>query len=760
MIGTGDGVTAEQDQRLGETRVDEVKRSLDTPLALASLVGERVLVLHEPGRGEAELGLGGHDVDCAVDRIDPMWPLRLSDGWSLCNSIHYDLKGWYWVIERDGNVIALDTIDDPLGLGRDSFRTHLLIGEKSAHASPFVRAAYLTAKRLRKEIHTPGEWSRIGRLAREDPHAFRGVLDTIVGRRLAQLVADAALEGRPPNPMVFDVARRLLRVRRFGSPARLTHAVILGARRYAERLLHPTGFSVLIAGPDGSGKSTLAEALPAACVGVFKRHAAFHWRPGLLPRAGALLGKDPADASTPHGTVARSRGVSLALLGYYWLDFCLGNLIRVFIVRVRAGIAIIERGWWDMSVDPARYRLDVPNAIVRAVGGLTPRQDLALILESSPDVLLARKEEISAEELARQVMSWRHTLPEGIPRLHLDAANPVDQVLQAARGRILQLMEARTVARLGAGWATLPKSGSPRWWIPRGPTRTVRRALAIHHPMTRPGLIAWGAATLFAAAGGFAVLPRGSAPPREVRRKLAPHLPFRSTFAVARANHPGRYTALVVDDRGTSHGVAKVATDRAGEEALEREAAAIRRFGPLLLPPLSAPRILAEGQGLLFLAPVSWRPRQRPWVLDADLARAIGALFRTGVIEGPVGLHGPAHGDFAPWNLLQTPNDAILVDWESAAADLPAFHDVCHWLIQAHALLGHPSSEELLRGLEHGEGWMGAAIRGYAEGAGLDPTDVTAGMISYLQIERPKPRTSRERAAVSARMRLLGALGG
>ena len=74
-----------------------------------------------------------------------MWPLRLSDGWKSCNSIHYDLKGWYWVIERDGNVIALDTIDDPLGLGRDP-SDPLRSVERGRARATILRAADLTAR--------------------------------------------------------------------------------------------------------------------------------------------------------------------------------------------------------------------------------------------------------------------------------------------------------------------------------------------------------------------------------------------------------------------------------------------------------------------------------------------------------------------------------------------------------------------------------------------------------------------------------------
>ena len=256
----------------------------------------------------------------------------------------------------------------------------------------------------------------------------------------------------------------------------------------------------------------------------------FHWRPGLLPRAGAFLGRELADASTPHAVPPRGRSVSLAVLCYYWLDFCLGGLIRIMPLRLRAGIAITERGWWDIAVDPARYRLDVPVPIVRTMGRFVPQYDLALILESSPEVLLGRKAEITSHELRRQTAAWRDVLPRGVPRMHLDASQPPARVLQEAHEKITEAMENRAVARLATGWVTLPSSDTPRWWIPRGPTATTRSAMAIHHPMTRRARLTWEAAGFIAAGGGFRLLPRGSAPPEDVRRKLAAHLPAPEHF--------------------------------------------------------------------------------------------------------------------------------------------------------------------------------------------------------------------------------------
>ena len=133
---------------------------------------------------------------------------------------------------------------------------------------------------------------------------------------------------------------------------------------------------------------------------------------------------------------------------------------------------------------------------------------------------------------------------------------------------------------------------------------------------------------------------------------------------------------------------------------------------------------------------------------------------RSGAIEGEAGVVGPSHGDFAPWNLLVTGKRAVLVDWESATANGAAFHDVCHWLVQAHSLLGNPSHDDLLAGLQRGEGWVGAALEGYADGAGVSPADAVHGMTAYLRARRSTaaPQTRRDHEAILGRYRLLQTL--
>ena len=720
---------------------------------LAAMSGERVIVLHGPGL--PELGSTGRDLDCIIDGLDPRWPLRLSDGWRLCQWHQYDLRAWYWVLEREGSFVAIDTTDDPEGFCRDAIRTEVFMREIVDGDTTQARAVYLTVKRARKWVTDPAEWGRIARIASKDPGAFEAALQRLAGAELSSVLAPFALAGAVPERSVLRRADRLRWRRRFGSPGRAIHAVWIGARRYVDRLSNPSGLSVLLVGPDGTGKSTLAARLPQATGDMFRRHASSHWRPGVLPRPAAVLGRGPSDPNRPHARAPFGRLPSLALLGYYWLDFVVGGLVLDLPMRARSGLLVRERGWWDLAVDPRRYRLQVASRLAKTLGLLVPQPDLVIVLHGDPDVLHGRKPELDRLEIERQLVAWRAALPEGVPAIRIDVSRSPDDVVDDAVKAVTRLMESRTVSRLDEGWTELP-GRHVRWWLPRGPRRVARASVRVYQPVTARALVGWSVARGVAAAGGFRVLPRGTAPPEAVRRALAPHVPVRGTFAVGRATHSGRFVALLLDEKGGCQGVAKLATDDPGSNALQAEESSLRRYGGTLGGPLSAPRILHASRGLLILEPIEWLLRRRPWVLDELVAGSLGEFFRMGSREGPLGLVGPAHGDCAPWNLLRTSTGWALVDWESAGDDA-AFHDVCHYVVQSHALLGRPSEGEVLSGFLRGEGWIGRAIRAYADAAEVPPSTARDGLVRYLQhaMATHTVRTPAERVAGDRRRRLL-----
>jgi energy-coupling factor transporter ATP-binding protein EcfA2 len=729
---------------------------LELPSEILALLGERVVILHGPSTEEAHLS--GSDVDCGVVGLDPQWPLRMPRDWRLCQYIQYDVNAWMWAIERQGQVINLDAFRGR-GLARDGFPTTLL-EEEDLHPSPSLRAAYLTAKRLRKGITKVEEWERISRLAEQDPEGYTRILQVVVGPQSSPPLAEAVLAGRQPGPKIASDVRRERFRQRFGSPRQAVAAVTSGGRRGLHRLLLPTGFFIVLVGPDGTGKSTLAQALPGLLKGTFKRWLTFHWRPGLLPPPGILIGREGSDPQRPHARSPYGPILSSALLGYYWLDSFLGGWLRIPPFRARAGMIIAERGWWDAAVDPRRYKLTSPPRLVRALGFLLLRPDLVLLLQAPPQAILERKSEISREELERQASAWNSVLPADVPVVGLDASRPAVEVASEAREQVLQMLERRAISRLGKGWSTLPSRSSARWIIPRGPKETARAGLRIYHPVTTTARLAWEAAQLGAAVGCFQLVPRGDPPPRYVRQILAPHIPRGGTLAVARSNYESRYIALVLDGDGRCWGVAKIAAGDDGASTLEREAESIERFRAHLPPSMAAPNILERSRGLLLMEAASWRPRWRAWRLDEEVAQGMGTFFRSHARMAGPDLVGAAHGDWAPWNMLWTGAGWILIDWEEASLTAPPLFDLCHYLVQSFSLLGRPTLGQLLRGFRHDEGWVGRALRAYADGAHLHVGDGQSFLVAYLQATEGSIRVRRKRdaSALAARRTLLARL--
>ena len=205
------------------------------------------------------------------------------------------------------------------------------------------------------------------------------------------------------------------------------------------------GVYLLVVGPDGTGKSTLVRHLTDLGRREFPAVLAMHWRPGLLPGLARLAGRDAPDPVRPHHHPAYGPAVSLIRLVYYWVDQVAGYWWRIRPWVRRGGLVIMERGYWDILVDPRRYRLGCPPWIVRLLGRLVASPDLTVVLGGDPAVIAARKRELSATEVARQCERWPQVAPGRV--LELDGALGQQEI----RDRVAARLQALSVPAGAAG---------------------------------------------------------------------------------------------------------------------------------------------------------------------------------------------------------------------------------------------------------------------------------------------------------------------
>jgi hypothetical protein len=202
---------------------------------------------------------------------------------------------------------------------------------------------------------------------------------------------------------------------------------------------HPArGLIITVAGPDGSGKTSFCDALLAGALRD-ENVRRIHHRFALLP----VRGGNTSDPTQPHADPPYAHGTSEAKVLALFVEW-LAGMLRVARPFVRqGGFLVIERGWWDLAVDPARYRLRPNLALVRFLGRLLPRSDLLVVLEGPAELLAARKNEVSVAELARQVSAWREIVPRRQRTLYIDVSLPLTEVVSRATDELSLLAPSR-----------------------------------------------------------------------------------------------------------------------------------------------------------------------------------------------------------------------------------------------------------------------------------------------------------------------------
>jgi thymidylate kinase len=199
-----------------------------------------------------------------------------------------------------------------------------------------------------------------------------------------------------------------------------------------------SGGVIAVLGPDGSGKSTFADALVEDAL-EGERVLRLHHRPGQFVSRTA----SGAPVTDPHGDAPYPAWVSIAKLLFLFADFMVGWWTKIRPFARGGGWVVWERPWWDIAIDPARYRLQGCSGLARALGRVLPAPDLVIVLEAPVEVLLARKREVSEAELARQTRELRQVVPRRVRTLFLDSRAAVRTLVDQARPELRSLSSHR-----------------------------------------------------------------------------------------------------------------------------------------------------------------------------------------------------------------------------------------------------------------------------------------------------------------------------
>jgi thymidylate kinase len=219
-------------------------------------------------------------------------------------------------------------------------------------------------------------------------------------------------------------------------------------REIRRRAVRPKGSFVSVAGPDGVGKTTFINELQTEIQRVLVKDAdavvVRHFRPNILPNIKQLLSGGSYDPSSeafhePHRAPPAGLLGSLVRLTYYWLDYVAGYWLVTRRRCIAGQVCVFDRYFYDIVVDPRRSRLGLPGWVRRAFLALTPKPDLVFFLNCDSATIYARKQELTPDEIKRQLEVYRQ-LAEADPHrfVCLDALRPP---ADSARGAVKALVE-------------------------------------------------------------------------------------------------------------------------------------------------------------------------------------------------------------------------------------------------------------------------------------------------------------------------------
>lgn len=382
------------------------------------------------------------------------------DGWEMIVHIprlKYKGEGNYFFVNEDMSEIVHIDLWSYLNrrgvryLNDVIFKDNLSLHENGFYTlSPGLEASILLLKDLIFQGKVLEKYrEKITSLVHKDPIVFSKSVKATFNGSISSFLIDAVTDAR-----WNELEKSYLRLRRdlfkkilFECPLSYcldTWSYLVD--RSKKYLFPKTGIFLVLLGPDGSGKSTIAENLMNSEVikKLFIKKSYFHSRFQFLPPLRKYLpfSKKTQIVQKPENYQNRTYGALRAMVYpiYYGMSYFLGHPL-LWKEKACAGLVIFDRYFYDFLIQ--REVMRCPKWIIHWISKLIPKPNIIIFLQTKPEVVYKRKQELTIEEIERQNKLCKEFTVSFPGAVSVDASSSVEEIVDQVKKIIIEKIKEK-----------------------------------------------------------------------------------------------------------------------------------------------------------------------------------------------------------------------------------------------------------------------------------------------------------------------------
>jgi energy-coupling factor transporter ATP-binding protein EcfA2 len=205
----------------------------------------------------------------------------------------------------------------------------------------------------------------------------------------------------------------------FATPLALIQRVAKNFARLFKRWIFPPGKFIVLVGPDGAGKSSVAKTLIEYCNRLYRSTYYFHWLPPLVGSfTNPLVNTAPSPSCVTSGFFAGL--FSIVRLSKNSLHALVSYHCRIRPLLFKGCVVIGDRYIYNYLLNPVSVCYTLGKPPLFAFFHFLPKPDFIAVITASPEIILARKQELSRAEIEIQYKSISELRPLCKTLIHVD----------------------------------------------------------------------------------------------------------------------------------------------------------------------------------------------------------------------------------------------------------------------------------------------------------------------------------------------------